>query len=205
MIFWPGLVWVTRVGRRVWMAMAMAVPSRLWLGGVISPHRDLPLITMLVQLVRSCAHSLALLACVDGLASDVTAFLRVCRHPVRTGRRGRPRLVLEKGLLLGQVVKRYVQRRVVSVERRVVRGTEAAIAAVLATTDGGSGINTAYIERLNATFRASLGRTQAPGPSAQAGSTIPNGAGSVTTVKCGATASLSSEQYLLLFLFHRVS
>ena len=41
------------VGRRVWMAMAMAVPSRLWLGGVVSPRRDLALITALVQMVRS--------------------------------------------------------------------------------------------------------------------------------------------------------
>jgi transposase-like protein len=149
-------LWVKLVGRRVWMAMALAVPSRLWLGGVISAHRDLPLITTLVQLVRSCAHSLAILVCVDGLASYVTALLRVFRHPVRTGRRGRPRLVLEPGLLLGRMVKRYVKRRVVSVERRVVRGTEAAIAAVLAATRSGTGINTAYIERLNATFRASL-------------------------------------------------
>jgi transposase-like protein len=161
-------LWVKLVGRRVWMAMAMAVPSRLWLGGVISPHRDLPLSTMLVQLVRACAHSLALRVCVDGLASDVTACRRVCRHPVRTGHRGRPRLVLAPGLLLGHVVKRYIQRRVVRVERRVVRGTEVAIATVLATTGGGSGINTADIERLNATFRASLaplvrrGRAMAP-------------------------------------------
>jgi transposase-like protein len=81
-------LWVKLVGRRVWMAMAMAVPSRLWLGGVISPHRDLRLITTLVQLVRSCAHSLALLVCVAGLVSSVTAVLRVCRHPVRTGGRG---------------------------------------------------------------------------------------------------------------------
>jgi hypothetical protein len=64
--------------------------------------------------------------------------------------------VLEKGWLLGQVVKRYVRRRVVRVERRVVRGTKKAIAAVLAATHTGTGINTAYVERLNATFRASL-------------------------------------------------
>ena len=64
--------------------------------------------------------------------------------------------MLEAGLLLEQVVKRYVQRRVVNVERRVVQGTAEAIAAVLAATDGGTGIKTAYIERLNATFRASL-------------------------------------------------
>jgi transposase-like protein len=149
-------LWVKLVGRRVWMAMALAVPSRLWLGGVISAQRDLPLITTLVQLVRSCARSLAILVCVDGLASYVTAVLRVFRHPVYTGRRGRPRLVPEKEVLLGQMVKRYVQRRVVSVERRVVQGTSEAIAAVLAATGGGTGINTADIERLNATFRASL-------------------------------------------------
>jgi hypothetical protein len=88
------------------MAMAMAVPSRLWLGGVISPHRNLVLITTLVQVVRSWGRSMAILVCVDGLASYVTAFLRVFRQPLRTGRRGRPRLVLEAGLLLGQVVKR---------------------------------------------------------------------------------------------------
>ena len=29
-------MWVKLVGQKVWMAMAMAVPSRLWLGGVIS-------------------------------------------------------------------------------------------------------------------------------------------------------------------------
>lgn len=149
-------LWVKLVGRRAWMAMAMAVPSRLWLGGGISPRRDLVLITTLVQMVRASACTLALLVCVDGLASSVTAFLRVFRQPVRTSRRGRPCLVLEPGLLLGQVVKRYVQRHVVSVERRVVRGTNETIAAVLAATHSGTGINTASIERLNATFRASL-------------------------------------------------
>lgn len=149
-------LWVKLVGRRAWMALALAVPSRLWLGGVLSPQRDLVLITLLMQRVRACARTLAILVCVDGLASYVTACLRVFRHPVHTGCPGRPRLVVEKGLLLGQMVKRYLQRRVISVERRGVRGTSEAIAAVLATTGGGTGINTAYIERLNATFRASL-------------------------------------------------
>jgi transposase-like protein len=149
-------LWVQLVGRRVWMAMALAVPARLWLGGVISPQRDLVLITRLMQRVRACARPLAILVCVDGLASYVTACLRVFRHPIPTGRPGRPRLVLETGFLLGQMVKRYVHRRVVSVERRVVRGTAEAIATVLAATGSGTDINTADIERLNATFRASL-------------------------------------------------
>src|SRR5262249_51248411 len=131
-------LWAKLVGRRVWIAMALAVPSRLWLGGVISPHPDFGLITTLVQVGRSCGRSLGILVCVDGLASYVTAFLHVFREPVYTGRRGRPRLVLEEGLLLGQVVKRYVKRRVASVEHRVVCGTEAAILAALAATHSGT-------------------------------------------------------------------
>ena len=149
-------LWVQLVGRRVWMAMAMAVPSRLWLGGVISPPRALGLMTALVQLVRSGARRLAILVCVDGVASSVTAVLRVFRQPVRTGRRGRPRLVLAPGWLLGHVVKRSVRRHVVSVERRMVRGSAKAIDARLIASGGGTGINTADMERLNATFRASL-------------------------------------------------
>lgn len=149
-------LWVKMVGGKVWMALALAVPSRLWLGGVVSVHRDQELITQLVQLIHTCARSFAFLVCVDGLASYVTAFLRVFRHPIRTGRQGRPRLVVEEGLLLGQVIKQYAQRHVVGVRRRVVRGTPEAVAAVLAATGSGTGINTAYIERLNATFRSHL-------------------------------------------------
>lgn len=149
-------LWVKLVGRRVWLAMALAVPSRLWLGGVVSSHRDLPLILRLVQMIRSCAVSAAILVCVDGLASYVTAFRRVFRRSVHTGRRGRPRLVAEAGLLLGQVVKQYAQRHVVSVTRRVVQGSADAIAEVVASTHSGTAINTAYIERLNATFRSAL-------------------------------------------------
>ena len=98
-------LWVKLVGQRVWMALALAVPSRLWLGGAISPRRDLVLITGLVRQVHACARHLDLLVCVDGLASYVTAFLRVFRTPVYTGWRGRPRLVLAAGFQLGQVVK----------------------------------------------------------------------------------------------------
>lgn len=149
-------LWVKLVGRKVWMAMAMAVPSRLWLGGAISPRRDGPLIRRLVERVRACAARLDLLVCVDGFSSYVTAFRRGFRVPVRTGRRGRPRLVLPAGFLLGQVVKQYARRRVTGVVQRATQGTAEAIAAVLAATGSGTAINTAYIERLNATFRAHL-------------------------------------------------
>src|SRR3954452_12487802 len=127
-------LYVKAVAQRLWMAMAMAVPSRLWLGGGISPRRDLTLIMTVVRMVRRAARGLALLVCVDGLASYVTAFARVFRDPVRTGRAGRPRLVPTAGLLLGQVIKHRAGHHLVSITRRVVRGSAAAIAAVLAAT-----------------------------------------------------------------------
>jgi transposase-like protein len=148
-------LWVKLVGRKLWLAMAMAVPSRLWLGGVCSRRRDGRLLAALVGRVKACLASLAVLVCVDGLAGYVKAFARAFRHKVQ-GRTGRPRLVVEPGLLIGQLIKRYSGRRVVGVARRVARGTAEAVAAVLAQTGTGQGINTAYIERLNATFRASL-------------------------------------------------
>jgi hypothetical protein len=149
-------LWVKQVGGKVWMALALAVPSRLWLGGVIGRHRDLPLITRLVQRVRACAVTPAILVCVDGLASYVTAFPQVFRQPVHTGRRGRPRLILPDGFQLAQVVKHAAKRHVVGITRRVVHGTLAGIEAVLTATATGTVIHTAYIERLNATFRAHL-------------------------------------------------
>lgn len=150
-------LYAKQVGKRVWMALALAAPTRLWLGGVISPRRDGALITRLVEQVHACARKgLSLLVCVDGLASYVTAFRKVFRYPVRTGRRGRPRLKEEPGLLLAQVVKSYHQRRVREVSQRVVQGTREAVMALLQATGTGNGIHTAYIERLNATFRAHL-------------------------------------------------
>jgi hypothetical protein len=154
-------LWVKVVGAKVWMALALAVPSRLWLGGVVSPHRDGALIAEVVRLVRAAATGVGgigtgLLVCVDGLASYVTAITRAFRLPVHTGRVGRPRLVLPEGFLLAQAVKQYAKRHVVGVTHRAVCGTAAAITAHLVATHSGAVINTAYIERLNATFRAHL-------------------------------------------------
>src|SRR5918997_551160 len=41
-------LWVKLVGRKVWLALAMAGAPPPWLGGVISPHRDGALIRRLV-------------------------------------------------------------------------------------------------------------------------------------------------------------
>ena len=148
--------WVKQVGGKVWMALALAVPTRLWLGGVISGQRDLPPITRPVRRVRACAVTPAILVCADGLAGCVTAFLNVFRQPSYTGRRGRPRLVLPDGFQVAQVVKHSARRHVVGVTRRVIRGTLKGIEAVPTATATGTVINPAYIERLTATVRAHL-------------------------------------------------
>jgi len=57
---------------------------------------------------------------------------------------------------IAQVVKRYAQRRVVAVERRLIVGTWARVETLRRRSQGDGVINTAYIERLNATFRERL-------------------------------------------------
>ena len=141
---------------RIWQAMALAVPSRLWLGGDLSPARDGALVTATLRRVAACAARTALLICVDGFAAYVGAVRTVFRVALRTGLPGRPRLVLPETVLLAQVVKSHQGRRLVDVTRRVVFGTAEAVADAIAATRGGTQINTSYIERLNATFRAAL-------------------------------------------------
>jgi len=52
--------------------------------------------------------------------------------------------------------QRYERRRVIETERRIVDGTPARVETLRRRSQGDGVINTAYIERLNATFRARL-------------------------------------------------
>jgi transposase-like protein len=150
-------LYAKRVGGRSWMAMAMAVPCRLWLGGVVSPIRNLNLIQRLVNMVRiAWLPGKVLLICVDGLASYPTAFWRAFREKVRTGRPGRPAFRLPDGIWLAQVIKKHSGRHLVEVVRRVLWGKQEQVQQQLARTNTGAQINTSYIERLNATFRAAM-------------------------------------------------
>ena len=147
---------VKKQGGIVWMALAMMVSTRLWLGGEVSEHRDLSLIRRLVARVRACSLQRALLFCTDGLRAYIRVTRETFRDAVRTGERGRPRLRAWKTLFLAQVVKRYEKRRVVAVERRIVQGSAARVEKLRYRSQGDGVINTAYIERLNATFRERL-------------------------------------------------
>jgi transposase-like protein/IS1 family transposase len=143
-------------GSIVWMALAMMVRTRLWLAGEVRAQRDMPLIRRLIERVRPCAAHRPLLFCTDGLCSYIRAIRETFREPVYTGVQGRPRLRPWRNRCIAQVVKRYVQRRVVDVERRIVNGTPARVETLRRRSHGDGVINTAYIERLNATFRERL-------------------------------------------------
>src|SRR5467141_315850 len=147
---------VKKQGGIVWMALAMMVKTRLWLGGEVSEQRDMTLIRQLIERVRRCAAPRPLLVCTDGLCSYIRAIRETFRDPVPTGKGGRPRLRPWRNVLIAQVVKRYERRRVVATERRIVDGTPARVETLRRRSQGGGVINTAYIERLNATFRARL-------------------------------------------------
>ena len=138
-----------------WMALAMAVPTRLWLGGVVSRKRDLDLIQALVDKVRAIALCRPLLLAADGLASYVTAFRMAFRskEPHWRGEIGRCKMVSWPDIAIVQVVKQRVEG-VLTVDRRIVQGSQAMVERLIKATQNGKGvINTAFIERLNATFR----------------------------------------------------
>ncbi len=143
-------------GGSMWMAMAMMVPTRLWLGGVISPTRDYALIEQLVAKVRRMALCRPLLLAVDGLVSYVRAFRTAFRSPLpRHGQPGRAKLVAWPDIVIVQVVKHRTAAGL-DIVRRIVQGSETLVTRLLHASQGGGVINTAYIERLNATFRQRL-------------------------------------------------
>ncbi len=147
---------VKKQGGIVWLACALQVSTRLWLGGVLSVQRDGSLIRQLMQKVRTCALCRTILFCTDGFRAYVGAIQQVFREPVPSGKPGRPLLREWDGILIAQVVKQYAQHHVVGVLRRVVQGTMTQVEAMLQQTQQTATINTAYIERLNATFRSRL-------------------------------------------------
>lgn len=126
----------------LWMAFALWVPTRLWMGGVVSPKRDMDLIQSLADKVRQMALCRPLLLAADGLASYVSAFRDAFRC----------KMVAWPDIYIVQVVKQRVEG-VLYVERRIVQGTQEVVESLIQKTQGKGVINTAFIERLNATFR----------------------------------------------------
>ena len=149
----------------VWMALALMVSTRLWLGGAISPTRDRRLIERLVAIVAAGCRFGPLLFVTDGLST----YIDVVRKAFRTrqsGTGGRARLNIWPDLVIAQVVKQYAGRVVTGTQHRLIHGSVQMFLTLLWSTPGCQVLNTAYIERLNGSFRSRLApfgrRTRVP-------------------------------------------
>jgi transposase-like protein len=138
-----------------WMALAMAVPTRLWLGGVVSRKRDLDLIQSLVDKVRAIALCCPLLLAADGLVSYVTAFRMAFRSKVPhwRGEIGRCKMVSWPNIAIVQVVKQRVEG-VLTVDRRIVQGSKGMVDRLIKATQNGKGV-TPYLRWVQVSTRLS--------------------------------------------------
>jgi transposase-like protein len=137
------------------LALAMMVSTRLWLGGAISAQRDRNLIGRLVALVAACATWGPLLFVTDGLTTYIAAVRKAFRTR-QAGTGGRPRLVGWPDLVIAQVVTQYAGRAVTGTIHRLVHGSVRMFLTLLWSTPQCQVLNTAFIERLNGTFRSRL-------------------------------------------------
>jgi IS1 family transposase len=147
-------------GRKMiaWMGLAMMVSTRLWIAGAIQHARDRSLADRLLSQVRRCALSLRpLLVLTDGWSAYPNSIRRAFREKVkRTAGVGRACLQVWPQLHIGTVIKRTQKKRVVEVTRRMAHGPLEPAEYLLQASQGGTVLNTAFIERLNATFRQRL-------------------------------------------------
>ncbi len=141
-----------------WMGLAMMVSTRLWLAGVVQESRDRHLADALLQQVRRCAACLRpLLVLTDGWSAYPNSIRRAFRQKVKlTKGVGRACLQVWPELHIGTVIKRTEKKRVVEITRHMAHGLLEQAERLLQLSSGGSVLNTAFIERLNATFRERL-------------------------------------------------
>src|SRR5947199_514501 len=141
-----------------WMGLSMMVSTRLWLGGVVQLSRDRYLADRLMQQVRRCAACLRpLLVVTDGWSAYPGSIRRAFREKVQRPQGvGRACLQVWPQVHIGTVIKRTQHKRVVEVTRRMASGLLAQAEKLLRLSQGGSVLNTAFIERLNGTFRERL-------------------------------------------------
>jgi len=142
----------------VWMGLAMMVSTRLWLAGTVSLTRDTALADRLMRQGRRCALRVgARLLCTDGWAAYPNSIRRAFREKVKdTVGRGRACLRVWPQLHIGTVVKHTAKHRVMQVTRQMSHGVLEQATALLHLSLGGTMLNTAFIERFNATMRERL-------------------------------------------------
>jgi len=142
--------------KKFWMAFSICAETRLWLGGYVSQKRDGILISKVVALIKLIAIKGNLLIATDGFSSYKTAILKAFREKILTGKRGRPKLKVWESLNYVQVIKNRIGNRILEIKKEVVTGSLEVVEKIITKTKTGNTINTAYIERINSTFRSRM-------------------------------------------------
>src|SRR5216110_1626236 len=142
----------------IWVALAIMVSTRLWIGVEVSEKRDSDLTDNLMQQVRRCARSLcAILICTDGFAAYPKSIIKAFRSKVKeTPGPGASKKIVWPRLYIGTVIKRTAKRRVTEVVRRMSYGQWRKAKRLIKASKGGKKVNTSFIERFNGTIRERL-------------------------------------------------
>lgn len=136
-----------------WLCMAIAVPTRLWLGAELGAKRDTRLLKRLAKRVKSCAKPAPLLVVTEGWKPYQEAFRKTFYVTEPTGKRGQPRREPCPQFALVQTVKWRECGRVLGIRVCHLLRAKQRIAPLLPKEQV---VSTAYIERINATFRQRL-------------------------------------------------
>jgi hypothetical protein len=166
-------LWVKLQGHTAWICHCASFPAcSFW--GAVSRQRDKDLILQVMDKVRKASGRVIqpILIAVDGFIAYPKLLRKLFATKDRSGR-GRPRSVPWPKLNIVQVIKRYNGKRLSHIERRLAYGNWKTVHRLLVQTQTHVGrVNTAYIERFNATLRARLPslvrRTRNVGPHGEA-------------------------------------
>jgi transposase-like protein len=158
-------MWLRIHQQVMWLAMAIAVRSRLWLGAVCRPKRDKKLARQILTCVYNWAKQRPLVISFDGWKVYYDLCLRIFSERVYSGKRGGAPMKIWEHLTLVQVIKKDAAHQWLGL-RWVLWGSCTMLQRLIEASQGAGTINTAYIERLNATFRTHLSllvrRTRCP-------------------------------------------
>jgi transposase-like protein len=143
---------ITCFRRKVWLGMVMQIASRLWLGGAVSHQRGKRLLSEVFQYAVQAGRAGEVLVAVDGFNIYLEVIPQVFRQTwnfLKAQWQGWTsvaivRTMKQKGGKRGRI------------DREIACGRPSLIRRLIRASQGKGWINSAYIERLNATFRSRM-------------------------------------------------
>lgn len=136
----------------VWLGMVMMVQSRLWLGGEVSKTRNQKLLKTVFEFAAQAGKAHELLVAVDGLNLYLQVIPQVFSKSwnwLQGQWQG------WNDVAVVQTMKQKGNKRG-HIDRQIAWGEPTFIQRMLQKSQGKGWINSAYIERLNATFRSRM-------------------------------------------------